>query len=143
MKTDIKSIAIAMDLFVMLYTTAMSFVLTGYNFPIAPNFNSLVNWNRTYALISADFTGWTFNIFGTVVNFAEPFIYLVTSILFIVEFIAFLEAGVSYLFQLFTFPVSLLPSPLNYFVNGILYSVIAISFILSIRIVSSGFSGGD
>lgn len=143
MKTDLKSIAIAMDLFVVIYFTAMGAFLANSSLPLVPYFANYVNYNNNVINITNSIGGiFSFSYFGTTYSFAFielPLIDIVAVLELIPEFIQWIMASIYFLYQLFQIPLNTLPNTLATFINLLMSSVIAISIILSIKIAYSGF----
>ena len=143
MKTDIKSIAIAMDIYVILYATIATTLGINSNIPTAPNWNSIVNWpsslNTAGHVIPV---GWSFSILSATIHLGYiliPFQYIVGAILFSISILNYFVSGMYFLILLFTFPTNNLPFPINNMLNLLFGTIAILSILLSIKIVYSGF----
>jgi hypothetical protein len=90
--------------------------------------------------------GWTFDIFGYLLNFNFLLYFLAYIILpftFIIDFFINVTLLIVYELAIINYPFSILPYGFGSLLSGIFYMIFIVTIITSIRILSSGLNGGS
>ena len=146
MKTDFRSIAIALVIFDIIYLSIVQYMIPSQSMPPIPNISNLFNFTYIYDT-TLSFMGVppSINIFGAVISFAPLFdviAYPLTILGYIPQFLIMMFQFITYIYLLMYIPLNILPNV----IKGIFILLFNVPVIISLALSIEFFAtkiGGD